>query len=245
MIEDQPPHCEAMTGLSTGQLAELIGRVREVVGPEWERPAVGRPHVLALPAAVVAVLFGLRQNLADEVVGEVFGCSQATITRYHEILGPILRWVTWPERQAQYERAQANAALVDGFVAPVGEREDYAGLFSGKKHVSGENVQVVADLGGRVADVGDPVPGARHDSVAFEMSGIADRWSGHARRRRLSGGRSECAVPQATQGRAQRGPQGVQLLAQPAASGGRAGDIALEELEDPQDWLPPTHGELP
>lgn len=179
MIEDQPPRCEAMTGLSSGQLAELIGRVREVVGPEWERPTVGRPHVLPLPAAVVAVLFGLRHNLGDEVVGEVFGCSQATVTRYHEILGPILRWVTWPERQAQFERAQANAALVDGFVAPVGEREDYAGLFSGKKHVSGENVQVVADLGGRVADVGDPVPGSRHDSVAFELSGIAERWSGH------------------------------------------------------------------
>jgi hypothetical protein len=129
-----------MTGLSTEQLAELIGRVREVVGPEWEHPPVGRPHVLPLPGAVVAVLFRLRHNMPDEVVGEVFGCSQATITRYHEILGPILRWVTWPERQARHERAQHNAALVDGFVAPVGEREDYVGLFSGKKHVCGQNV---------------------------------------------------------------------------------------------------------
>lgn len=60
MIEDQPPRGEAMTGLSTGQLTELVNRVREVVGPEWEHPPVGRPHVLALPAAVVAVLFGLR-----------------------------------------------------------------------------------------------------------------------------------------------------------------------------------------
>jgi hypothetical protein len=168
-----------MTGLSAGQLTELVDRVREVVGPEWEHPTVGRPHVLPLFTAVVAVSFGLRHNMADEVVAEVFGCSQATITRYHEILAPILRWVTWPERQAQYERAQRSAALVDGFLAPVGEREGYASLFSGKKHRSGQNVQVVADLGGRVADVGDPVPGARHDSVAFGLSGIADRWAGH------------------------------------------------------------------
>jgi hypothetical protein len=128
---------------------------------------------------VVAVLFGLRQNLPDDVVAEVFGCSQATITRYHEVLHPILRWVTRPEVDEQHASAQAGGVLVDGFVAPVGERDDYHGLFSGKKHVSGQNVQVVADLDGRVADVGDPVPGARHDSAAFFISGIAERWAGH------------------------------------------------------------------
>ncbi len=111
--------------------------------------------------------------MADEVVGEVFGCSQATITRYHQVLHPILRWVTRPEVDQQYERAQAGGVLVDGFVAPVGERDGYPGLFSGKKHLSGQNVQVAADLDGRVAEVGDPVPGARHDAAAFFISGIA------------------------------------------------------------------------
>jgi hypothetical protein len=82
-----------MTGLQAGQLADLIDRVREIAGDEWEKPPVGRPHVLPLPTAVIAVLFGLRHNMADEVVAELFGCSQATITRYHESLQPILRWV--------------------------------------------------------------------------------------------------------------------------------------------------------
>jgi len=90
MIEPQPPRCERMTGLSLGQLTELVGRVREVVGA-WEAPPTGRPHVLDLFTAAVAVLFGLRHNLADDVVAEVFGCSQATITRYHRDLHPILR----------------------------------------------------------------------------------------------------------------------------------------------------------
>jgi hypothetical protein len=67
--------------------------------------------------------------------------------------------------------------LVDGFLAPVGERDGYDG--SGKKHLSGQNVQVVADLNGRVAEVGDPVPGARHDAAAFFISDIAARWAGH------------------------------------------------------------------
>lgn len=83
-----------MTGLPAGRLADLIERFREVVGERWEKPSVGRPHVLPLPTAVIAVLFGLRHNMPDEVLGEVFGCSQATITHYHQILQPILRWVT-------------------------------------------------------------------------------------------------------------------------------------------------------
>jgi hypothetical protein len=45
--------------------------------------------------------------------------------------------------------------------------------------VVGQNVQVVATLSGRVADVGDPCPGVRHDSRAFWESGIAERWSTH------------------------------------------------------------------
>jgi hypothetical protein len=154
-------------------------RVREIVGHEWEEPPVGRPHVLSLPVAVVAVLFGLRHNMSDEVLAEVFGCSQATITRYHQILQPILRWVTRAEVDDRLEQARREGVLVDGFVAPVGEREHYDGLFSGKEHVSGQNVQVIADLDGRVADVGEPVNGARHGAAAFFISGIAERWAGH------------------------------------------------------------------
>jgi hypothetical protein len=173
-IDRQPPRSERMTGMTVGQLSELVDRVREVVGPEWEKPAVGRPHVLPLVTAVVAVLFGLRHNLADDVVAEVFGCSQATITRYHHDLHPIPRWVTRPETDEQLARARREGVPVDGFVAPVGEREGYHGLFSGKKHLSGQNVQVVADLDGRVADVGDPVPATtarRFTSVASPNGG--------------------------------------------------------------------------
>jgi hypothetical protein len=82
----------------------------------------------------------------------------------------------------QLERTHRQGVLVDGFVAPIGEREHYDGPFSGKKHVSGQNVQVIGGLGGlggRVADVGEPVNGARHDAAAFFISGIAECWAGH------------------------------------------------------------------
>lgn len=96
-----------MTGLQTDRLADLISRVREIVGHEWEKPPVGRPHVLPLPTAVIAVLFGLRHNMSDEVLAEVFGCSQATITRYHQLPRPILRGVTRPEVDQRLERTRS------------------------------------------------------------------------------------------------------------------------------------------
>jgi len=149
LIEGQPLRCASMAGLPTGRLADLIGRVREIVSDEWEKPLVGRPRVFPLPTAVIAVLFELRHNMPDEVMAEVFGCSQATITRYHQILPPILRWATRPEVDQRLERTRRDGVLVDGFLASVGERESYHGPFSGKKHVSGQNVQVIADLDGR------------------------------------------------------------------------------------------------
>lgn len=52
-------------------------------------------------------------------------------------------------------------------------------LYSDKKGFCGQNVQVVATLSGRVADVGDPCPGSRHDSRAFRESGVIARWVEH------------------------------------------------------------------
>ncbi len=242
-----------MTGLRAQRLADLIGRVREIVGDEWEKPPVGRSHVLPLPTAVIAVLFGLRHNLPDEVLGEVFGCSQATITRYHEILQPILRWVTRPEVDQRLEQTRREGVLVDGFVAPVGERESYHGLFSGKKHLSGQNVQVIADLDGRVADVGEPVNGARHDTAAFFISGIAERWATH-----LAPGGPGMIGDGGYQGTGpitpHKKPPGGDLTAKQKAynysvnrlrAGRRTRHQPPEELEDPQDRLPPDHDRLP
>ncbi|MFI6333109.1 transposase family protein [Micromonospora chersina] len=80
-------------------------------------------------------------------------------------------------------QAKRSAVIVDGFLAPTGERTGVAGMFSGKRHQVGFNIQAVADLAGRLVDTGLPVPGARHDSKALTESGIADRWATHLRPR--------------------------------------------------------------
>jgi hypothetical protein len=110
MIEAQSPRCERMTGLSRDQLADLVAPVREAVG-DWEKPAIGRPHALPLLAALVALLFRLRHNVADDVVAEVFGYSLANVTRYQQQLGPILRWVLRPETDEQFARAQREGVI--------------------------------------------------------------------------------------------------------------------------------------
>ena len=209
--------------------------------------------MLPLPTAVIAVLFGLRHNMGDEVVAELFGCSQATVTRYHDILQPILRWVTRPEVDQRMHQTQRDGVLVDGFIAAVGERKHYHGLFSGKKHICGQNVQVITDLDGRVADVSEPVNGARHDAVAFHISGIAQRWAGHY-------------APEGPGMIGDGGYQGVgPLTPHKKPPGGELTDKQkaynyslnrlrrrrgtrhqpLKELEDPQDRLPPDHDRLP
>lgn len=167
-----------MTGLRGDQVAELVGDVFDVLGGVWQ-PVRGRRRVLGLYRAVVLTLFLLRRNESQAVASELFGCSQSTVSRIVARLRPLLRQVT-AEFAGQIRRqAKRSAVLVDGFLAPTGNRAGVSDLYSGKRHLAGLNIQAVADLAGRLVDTGLPVPGARHDSKALAESGIADRWANH------------------------------------------------------------------
>ena len=135
--------------------------------------------MLGLYRAVVLTLFLMRRNESQAVAGEVFGCSQATVSRVTRLLRPLLGQATAGLAAKVREQAQRSAVLVDGFLAPTGERAGVAGMFSGKRHAAGFNIQAVADLDGHLIDTGMPCPGARHDSKALADSGIAERWSRH------------------------------------------------------------------
>lgn len=165
-----------MTGLDQERVDWLYEQLAVLI--EWDAPT-GRPRKMSLYGALVIVLFGLRQNPPADVIGEIFGCGSTTVERYQDELEILIDMVLSPLFEETRERARRSAVLVDGLVVPVGERVVHAGLFSDKKGFCGQNVQVVATLSGRVADVGAPCPGARHDSRAFRESGIAERWARH------------------------------------------------------------------
>jgi len=165
-----------MTGLSPEQFAWLAAEVAALV--DWDAPT-GRPRALPLATALVMVLFLLRHNLAEDATGELFGCSTATIWRYQDDLEPVIDEILAILADQITAAAHREGVLVDGLVAPVGEREGVEHLFSDKKGFCGQNIQVVANLDGRVVDVGEPCPGSMHDARAFQASGIAGRWVAH------------------------------------------------------------------
>lgn len=167
-----------MTGLSQHQVTALIAAVSTLLGDPWQ-PITGRRKSLDLSRAVVLTLFLLRHDNVQDVAGELFGCSQATVSRTSQRIRPLLQQATAAIAQRVAVRARLGAVLLDGLIAPTGERRDRTDLFSGKHRVCGMNVQVIADLNGRVIDTGTPIGGSRHDSVAFTASGLADRWATH------------------------------------------------------------------
>jgi len=167
-----------MTGLRGDQVVALVTEVFGLLGGAWQ-PVRGRRRVLGLYRAVVLTLFLLRRNESQAVAAELFGCSQATVSRIAHRLRPLLWQATCGFAGQVRAQARRSAVLVDGFLAPTGNRTGVTDMYSGKRHKSGFNIQTVGDLAGRLVDTGLSCPGARHDSKALAESGIADRWASH------------------------------------------------------------------
>jgi hypothetical protein len=161
-----------MTGLSQEQLELLIDRVADQVGT-WQ-PVRGRHHRLDLAAAVTMTLVWLRHNLSQALLGAFYGISQATVSRIITRLGEL---VTWAANQGMPGLAQTRPAerlLLDGSLLPTGQRAGQEGqdLYNGKRHQAGMNVQVISDRWGRLVEVSDPTPEARHDARSFVVCGL-------------------------------------------------------------------------
>lgn len=75
-----------MTGLTDGQLTELVARLH--VARDGELILRGRPYVLGLFRSVAMVVSLLRKNLTQEFAGAVFGVSQSTVSRRWDLLRP-------------------------------------------------------------------------------------------------------------------------------------------------------------
>lgn len=165
-----------MTGLARDQVDDLV---RQLAGHGlW---SVYRRRALDPHRSVLVVLLYLRHNLSQHLLAELFGCSQPTISRLVTVLIPALTEVLGPLADQVAERELRSTVRVDGFLAPIGDRRKNtysSGMYSGKNHRCGFNVQVVASWRGRVVLTGDPMPGAMHDARAWRESGLAQRFIG-------------------------------------------------------------------
>ncbi|MDQ3764393.1 MAG: transposase [Actinomycetota bacterium] len=115
----------------------------------------------------------LRQNLVQQVAGEIFGVSQATVSRRWDALREVIGQVLAEVMPTVAEVAGTSTVLVDGTLVPTWDWSHRSDLYSGKHHDTGFNVQIAATLSGTLAAVGTPVPGCRHDAHAWQASGLA------------------------------------------------------------------------
>jgi hypothetical protein len=163
---------KALTGLTDGQLRMLALLVGKKIGAV-ARPG-GKPPVIGLFDSVVMVVALMRRNLVQEIAGELFGCSQPTVSRRWDLIRPAIAAVLAgfvPDPAAVAGRG--GTVLVDGTVCPTWDWAAVPDLFSGKVWFAGMNIQIASDLDGEVAAIGPvPVNGARHDAYAYDASGL-------------------------------------------------------------------------
>jgi hypothetical protein len=168
------------TGFAKDDIVELCVLVREAT---MDSPGNVWPPILGLFKSIAVTLTYLRRNRVQAELGEAFGVSQPTISRAVTGLTPVLGRVLAGYVPVAEDLDARTHYIVDGTLLPCWSWRGHRELYSGKHKTTGLNVQVVCDLGGRLAWISDPVDGCRHDTAALRMSGVlntleANNWMG-------------------------------------------------------------------
>jgi hypothetical protein len=164
-----------LTGLSPGQIAELTLRIARLMNRPLTKPG-GRPSALGLHDSVALVVYLIRKNPTQEEAAAVFDVSQSTVSRRWDLLRPLIgRALACEVLPASKIGGAFGTYLVDGTVCPTWDWKTVPDLYSTKAGYPGMNIQIAANLDGRIAAVGPaPVHGARHDAYAYAASGLAE-----------------------------------------------------------------------
>ena len=146
--------------------------------PDWNLHA-GRPKSLSLQEAVRMTLMRLRRNVTFAELGEDFALAASTAWGYFQEIATMLGELLAVDVDDLAESVKGKVCLVDGTLVTVFNWRHRNDLFSGKHRQYGMNVQVVADLHGRVLGVSRGFPGSWHD-----MHSLDRHWPDHPRRGR-------------------------------------------------------------
>jgi len=166
-----------MTGLTSDQVDRLV---LDVYATGTLDPA--RRRAVGPYRSVLVVLLYLRHNLSQALLAELFGCSQPTVSRLIGRLMPTITTVLTPNAERVAANHLRSTVRVDGFIAPTGDRREgtyTSGMYSGKRHRCGFNIQVVGSWHGTLTLTGRPQPGSMHDAKAWRESGLAEIFEGH------------------------------------------------------------------
>ncbi|WP_331751289.1 transposase (plasmid) [Streptomyces globisporus] len=133
--------------------------------------ALGWMWALGLYKSVVLVLFLLRRNPVQAAAAEMFGVSQATVSRRWTALLPVVEKVLARHVPDPGEASAGRVVLIDGTLIPTWDwASEGTTMFSGKHRDTGFNLRAAATLTGGLLAVSAPVPGSRHDMHAWRRS---------------------------------------------------------------------------
>ena len=160
------------TGLTRDQITDLCALIT-AHRPSFNKPH-GRKRSLGLFKSVQVALTYLRRNRVQHELAELFGVSQATISRTITTLAPLVVAVLKDAVPTADDLDPEVQLLVDGTLVPCWSWADHPEPWSGKHRTTGLNIQVACTLTGHLVWVSDPMPGSTHDTKALRDSGLLD-----------------------------------------------------------------------
>ncbi len=126
-------------GLNAEQLDKLEERIEDILPEPWDK-GTGRPKSLSLREAIMVTLLYKRQNIIEEVIADLFGICQGTVSDIITQFNPLIAQATEEFRPGPEEAKQmtrGRLALVDGTLWPCWSWEGAPELWAGKYGTTG------------------------------------------------------------------------------------------------------------
>jgi len=175
---EEPLRYHRTFGLNAEQLDELEERIEDILPEPWDK-GIGRPKSLSLREAIMVTLLYKRQNMIEEVIADLFGVSQGTVSDIITEFTPLIAQATEefrPDAEEAKQMTRGRLALVDGTLWPCWSWENVSELWAGKYKTTGHGSLIIGDESGNIIFVSDPAPGCDHDmkKLEGEVKGILD-----------------------------------------------------------------------
>ena len=157
-------------GLKAEQLDELEVRIEDILPEPWDK-GIGRPKSLSLREAIMVSLLYKRQNMVEEVIADLFGVSQATVSDIIADFAPLIAQATEefrPDTEEAKQVTRGRLALVDGTLWPCWSWDTVSEMWARKYKTTGHGSLIIGDEFGNIIFVSDPAPGCDHDMKKLE-----------------------------------------------------------------------------